>query len=362
MSSLSVPLALFVVVLIATAAATIAAVVVVFFAKGNRDRRERDQTRRIAKLRDVFASDPSAAAAAVLSSVRGRYAVQVSLLVVLDSEPGARAVARTINSDVRDSAEHHLEQQLRSHSPVLRGAALLLLGELQLGTTRALAKFCHDRDADVRQCAVHALGLHADADAADALIEILADRASTDLAPERVLAQLTPRWAAGYLWEFLSHRPAPGRGTDDPRVVGVLRAAAAGGHTCPDPTVLVAWSTYGHQLERVAALRAIRACCAELPAGIAPQLYDEDLVVVAQTAATMAAFPASFADQRHLLDRLTELLSSSDWWIRLYAAKALGATGPIGVAELETASRGLDKYAAERAEEELQALHRGARP
>ncbi len=360
------PFTVFVGALVASGALMFFALVVVYAAKTNRDRRERLQARRVASLKADLCGDEAVAHDALYWAVNGRYSLQTNLLAVLAADPGARTCARAVAA-ADDTIRDKLRRQTSRRSPILRGVALLLMGQLATGDLETIYRSCHDRDSDVRQCAVQALGAMQTTESAAALIRVLADTDPTELAPERVLATLAQPWAATHLWEALGRASRPSSRlhpsetrTADPQVIGILRAVAAGGFTCPDDSLLVDWVDYGSQRERVCALQAIRSCCQQAPDAIVRYLDDSDPIVVAQVAATLAALPAPQHVTEATLPRLADLLSSPDWWVRLYSAQALASLGDGGIAALRTASRSDDPYAAERAVEALEAAGMGS--
>lgn len=108
----------------------------------------------------------------------------------------------------------------------------------------------------------------------------------------------------------------------------------------------------GSAEERIAAARALGSCAAG--GGIAEleaALGDEDPRIRMQAATALGRLNATQS-----IDVLSVALTDRSWWVRSNAASALSTLGEPGLQALRAIRDGSDRFAAERAREELMYL------
>ena len=248
----------------------------------------------------------------------------------------------------------HLTGQLGHRDPVVRGRAGLLLARLRLpGAPAHLHRLLRDPDADVRLVACAGLALTRQPDAARALITALRDRLLT---PERLIERLAAPWAVGPMLDAL--RTEAGERDGGNRVRAHLaRALGLAGDRAASPA-LVGLLCAGEEEERISAARALASVGGpEAIEPLAVALDDESWPVRVQAARALGALGAG-----DHAPRLGELLRDGAWWVRAAAAEALADLGPAGHAVLRDALHSDDRFARDRAREQLALLALSAAP
>lgn len=240
----------------------------------------------------------------------------------------------------------HLIAHLDHRNPVVRGRSGLLLARLGLPEAPAhLRPLLNDPDADVRLVACAGLGLTQGPDGARALIGALRERL---LAPERLMERLSVgSWAVGPMLEALAAEPRDGDGGGAFRA-HLARALGLAGDPAASPA-LVGLLCAGAEEERISAARALGDVGGpEAIGALVVALDDEAWPVRAQAARALGRLDAT--------DRAEDLargLTDGAWWVRAAAAEALAALGPAGHRVLRRALHSDDRFARDRAREQL---------
>lgn len=312
-----------------------------------RDHREQASSERRSHLRAVLIrsadSGDDSELTRVFASAIGRTQVQDDIYAVL---AGSLHVhddrARRIGDAARRSGLlAALTRQLTSAQAPERGRAVRLLGVVG-GPLASAVVSAHiaDPDPDVRLVAAASLGQRADHAAAQVLLDALAgDR----LAPERLVEQLGAPWAVPALLDRL----------DDAKLASRHRAAIAtalrlAADQRAEPA-LVTLALLGDFEEQVAAVKALATCGGPASEGaVTTALRAHGWELRAQAAATAGVLGIDTA-----VPHLELALADEAWWVRARAAEALARLGSDGIAALERAAAGNDRYAAERAAETL---------
>ncbi len=328
--------------------------------KLRRDGRERRSAERRTRFQAVLRGDDHAAIVAINEEARGAEA-QVDLAVAIDAVHDAlsRAQLAAIGRAAQESQlRPALIAELSSRHPVVRARAALLLTR-----TGAPAVVDHvvpllcDRDPDVRLVACSGLARIATPHAAEALIWGLVARA---LPPERIVERLGAPWAVETLLATLRSGPTPVPhalldATPGGRDVELDASLARALGVARDPrgeTALIALLREGSEEVRVSAARGLGCVDATSCVPALVHALDSDVWPVrAQAAKSLGALRASTA-----LAPLERCLSDRAWWVRANAARALRELGEPGLDALRRALEHEDRYAADRAHEQL-ALH-----
>ncbi len=307
--------------------------------KASRTRREEVSLARRTAYRALLA-DPDPDAFEPLLAALSRGGEEISeLLAVLGHVRAPAAVCEIVRqSGVGDA----LIWRLRLRDPAARGHAALLLGALGVvDATLPVSSLLRDADHDVRHAAIRSLGLLATETAALALIDAMRDGL---IAPDRVLEHLGP-WASRPLndaYHVAALRPLRGIVAE---ALGLIADASAG-------PALQGLLEDGTEEERTRACRAIgRIGDRRLGGVIEVALRDPSWQVRAQAAAAAGALALN--DER-VVRLLADGLGDEAWWVRSNSADALRAVGARGLAALETACRGDDVFARDRAREALE--------
>lgn len=328
--------------------------------KLRRDRRELRSAERRARYEATLRGGEVAAIAAICDDVRS-VAAQVDLAVSID------AVHPTLSRAQMDAIRRAMETStllpilsanLRSRRPTTRARAALLLTRPGIpALVEQTVPLLGDPDPDVRLVACSGLARAATPRAAEVLIWALVARV---LPPERIIERLGAPWAVETILRTLEEGPSPVSGvlaTVTPcageveldaslaRALGIARDPRAA-------TALAALLGRDSVEVRISAARALGkvggAPC--VPALIAA-LGSEDWPVRAQAAKSLGALGAVDA-----LEPLEDCLSDRAWWVRANAARALRELGEPGIEALRRTLEHDDRYAADRAREQL-ALH-----
>lgn len=328
--------------------------------KLRRDRREVRSSERRARCEAVLLSGDVPAITAICDGIRGAGA-QVDLAVSIDAVhpmlSGAQvsAIGRAVEAS---ALLPRLSAGLESRRPTTRARAALLLTRPGIpAVIEQIVPLLGDPDPDVRLVACSGLARAATPHAAEALIWGLVARV---LPPERIIERLGAPWAVEAILLTLKEGPSP--------VPAVLAGVAPSGREVEldaslaralgiarDPRGAPALATLLHSDSvevRISAARALGrvgepAC---LPALI-DALTSEAWPVRAQAAKSLGALGADGA-----LEPLENCLSDQAWWVRANAARALRELGEPGLEALRRTLEHDDRYAADRAREQL-ALH-----
>jgi HEAT repeat protein len=328
--------------------------------KLRRDRREVRSRDRRGRYAAVFRDGEIAAVTEVCDEVHGILA-QVDLAVSIDAVYPDLSAARI--SAIGEAMEAstlipRLNTALQSRSATVRARAALLLTRPGIpAVVEEIVPLLGDADADVRLVACSGLARAATPRAAELLIWALVARL---LPPERIIERLGEPWAVETILRTLKQGPS--------RVPGALAGIAPSGREVEldaslaralglahDPRGAPALAALLHSDSvevRISAARALgrvgEPTC--LPALI-EALSSEAWPVRAQAAKSLGALGAVDA-----LRSLEHCLSDRAWWVRANAARALRELGEPGIGVLRRALEHDDRYAADRAREQL-ALH-----
>ncbi len=326
-----------------------------------RDRRELRSSDRRARYAAALRGEDSTSIAAICGDVWSA-AAQVDLAVAIDAVYPTLSSAQL--SAVRRAMEvsellPRLSADLGSRRPTVRARAALLLTRAGIpAVVEQIVPLLADPDPDVRLVACSGLARAATPRAAEVLIWALVAHV---LPPERIIERLGAPWAVETILSTLQKGPSPvsdvlagvvPRGGDEVELDASLARALG---LARDPRAATALATLLHadSVEvRISAARALgraggTAC---VPALIAA-LESEDWPVRAQAAKSLGALGAVDA-----LEPLERCLSDRGWWVRANAARALRELGEPGIEALRRTLEHADRYAADRAREQL-ALH-----
>jgi HEAT repeat protein len=210
------------------------------------------------------------------------------------------------------------------------------------GAEAEVAPLLSDPDPDVRLATVAALSEVGTAEAAAALIDALARE---DLPPARLVERLGSAWAAPVVHAALERELS--QSTEAPRAQ-LAQALGLASYSAAEPCLL-ALLERGSREERISAARALGRAGSErsIPA-LMGALASEDWVLRAQAARSLGQLHADVA-----VEELTGCLSDRAWWVRKQAGHALRHLGGRGLAALQATVVHADRYARERAEQEL---------
>jgi HEAT repeat protein len=328
--------------------------------KLRRDRRELRSSERRARYEDVLRSGDPMAITATCGEVRDA-AAQVDLAVAIDS------VYSTLSGPQISAIRHAIEASallpslsasLRSRRPTTRARAALLLTRPGIpAVVEQIVPLLGDPDPDVRLVACSGLARAATPRAAEVLIWGLVAHV---LPPERIIERLGAPWAVETILRTLQEGPTA--------VSGVLLEVASNGHEfeldaslaralglAADPraaTALAELLDRDSVEVRISAARGLGrvggvACVPALTAALDSEVWP----VRAQAAKSLGTLGATEA-----LEPLERCLSDRAWWVRANAARALRELGEPGIEALRRTLEHDDRYAADRAREQL-ALH-----
>ena len=328
--------------------------------KLKRDRRELRSSRRRARYETALRGGDAAAIATICDDAHGA-AAQVDLAVSIDVLHPTLSAARigAIGRAMETSALlPRLTADLESRRPVRRArAALLLTRPGTPAVVEQIVPLLGDPDADVRLVACSGLARAGTPRAAEVLIWALVARV---LPAERIIERLGAPWAVETILLTLRKGPSPVSdvlagvapwGREVELDASLARALGIAG----DPRSAPALATLLHRewVEvRISAARALgrvggTACVPALIAALASEAWP----VRAQAAKSLGALGAAEA-----LAPLELCLSDHAWWVRANAARALRELGEPGIEALRRTLEHDDRYAADRAREQL-ALH-----
>lgn len=325
--------------------------------KLRRDRRELRSADRRAHFAATLHDGDHAELVEINRTARGAEA-QIDLAIAIDTTRRDLSPARL--SEIGRAAQESgllpaLVAELGSRRPVTRARAALVLTRTGLPeVVDHIAPLFADDDADVRLVACSGLGRVATDRAAEALIWALVTRA---LPPERVIERLAAPWAVPTILMTLELGPSPAprslaavtpRGRAVPLEASLARALGLAEDRRGE-AALVALLHDGSEEVQVSAARALgRVGGAESVPSLIAALDSEVWPVRAQAAKSLGALGAIGA-----IEPLEDCLSDRAWWVRGNSARALRELGDLGIAALERALDHPDRYARDRAREQL---------
>jgi HEAT repeat protein len=328
--------------------------------KLRRDRRELRSIERRAGYEATLRGGDASAITAICDEVRSA-AAQVDLAVSIDAVHPTLSGAQV--DAIRSAMEAstllpRLSAKLESRRPTTRARAALLLTRPGLpAIVERIVPLLGDPDPDVRLVACSGLARAATPRAAELLIWALMAHL---LPPERIIERLGAPWAVETIVSTLEEGPSA--------VADVLAGVAPCGDEVEldaslaralglarDPraaSALAALLDADSTEVRISAARALgRAGGAACVPALIAALSSEDWPVRAQAAKSLGALGAVDA-----LEPLESCLSDRAWWVRANAARALRELGEPGIEALRRTLEHDDRYAADRAREQL-ALH-----
>ncbi len=328
--------------------------------KLRRDRRELRSIERRDRYAAALRGGDVAKIAALCSEIRS-VSAQVDLAVSIDAvhPPLTPEQFAAIGEAMEASTLlPRLSAGLRSRRPTTRARAALLLTRPGIpAVVEQIVPLLADPDPDVRLVACSGLARAATPRAAEVLIWGLVAHV---LPPERIIERLGAPWAVEKILSTLREGPSPvadvlvGLAPSGPEAeLDASLARALGLARDPHAARALSELLRRDSMEvRISAARALgrlegTACVPALIAALA----SEDWPVRAQAAKSLGALRASEA-----LVPLEHCLSDQAWWVRANAARALRELGEPGLEALRRTLEHDDRYAADRAREQL-ALH-----
>lgn len=325
-----------------------------------RDRRELRSNERRARYKAVLSSGNVEAIVSLCDNVSS-VGAQVDLAVSIDAVHHTLSPAKfgVIGGAMEASSLFpSLSRSLSSRRPITRArAAMLLTRAGNPGVVERIVPLLGDPDPDVRLVACSGLARASTPRAAEALIWGLVAHV---LPPERIIERLGAPWAVETILSTLGAGPPPGSNLlagVEPRgpaaELDASLARALGIASDPRAATALAALLRSDSVEvQISAARALGrvggAVC--VPVLIAA-LSSEAWPVRAQAAKSLGVVRAANA-----LESLERCLSDRAWWVRANAARALRELGQPGIEALRRAVEHDDRYAADRAREQL-ALH-----
>jgi HEAT repeat protein len=312
--------------------------------KLRRDHRELRSSERRAGYEAVL-GDADVGAIAAIFSEAGDAEAQVDLAISVDAlhktlSPDAfAAIGRGMEAS---SLPPRLSVDLRSRRAVTRARAAFLLSRPGTATAvEQIAPLLDDPDPDVRLVACSGLARAATPRAAELLIDGLA---ADLLPPERIIERLGAPWAVETILAALKDGPTP-VDASLARALGIARDPRAAGPL----TELLGSDSVEVRISAARSLGRVGgpASVLDLIAALSSEVWP----VRAQAAKSLGALGATDA-----LQPLEHCLSDQAWWVRANAARALRDLGDPGIEVLRWAVEHEDRYAADRAREQL-ALH-----
>jgi len=311
--------------------------------KLRRDRRESRSLERRAHYAAMLGSGDAGVIAEVFSAAddteaRTDLAVSIDLLHEVLPAAEFEAIGRGMEAS---SSTRKLSADLGARRAITRARAAFLLSRPgTAGAVEEIAPLLADPDPDVRLVACSGLGRAATPGAAEALIDGLV---AGILPPERIIERLGAPWALETIVSRLNESPALDASlaralglTHDPRAAAPLAALL-------DSDSVEVQISAARSLGRVGG----QACVPALIAALSSEVW----AVRAQAAKSLGGLGAVAS-----VEALERCLSDQAWWVRANAARALRELGEPGIEALRQAVEHEDRYAADRAREQL-ALH-----
>jgi HEAT repeat protein len=325
--------------------------------KLRRDRRELRSGERRARYSATLRDGDRAALVEIHREARSAEA-QVDLAIAIDAVRPSLPPAQ--RSELGRAAQESgllpvLVAELGSRRPVVRARGALVLTRTGLPEViDQIAPLFADNDADVRLVACSGLARVGTDRAAEALIWGLVTRA---LPPERIIERLAAPWAVPTMLMTLELGPSPvppslaavtPRGRAVPLEASLARALGLAEDQRGE-AALIALLRDGSEEVQVSAARALGRVggAASVPSLIAA-LDSEIWPVRAQAAKSLGSLGAIAA-----IEPLERCLPDRAWWVRGNSARALRELGEPGIEALERALDHPDRYARDRAREQL---------
>jgi HEAT repeat protein len=328
--------------------------------KLRRDRREMRSVERRARYEAVLRSGEAATIAAICDDARS-VAAEVDLAVSIDA--AYPMLSGTQIGAIRSAAEgsalfSSLSGKLKSRRPTTRARAALLLTRPGIpAVVEQIVPLLGDPDPDVRLVACSGLARAATPRAAELLIWALMAHL---LPPERIIERLGAPWAVETIISTLEEGPSAVADVlagitpcgDEVELDASLARALGLARDPRAATALAALLDTDSTEVRISAARALglvggAACVPALIAALAA----EDWPVRAQAAKSLGVLGAADA-----VEPLEGCLSDRAWWVRANAARALRELGEPGIEALRRTLEHDDRYAADRAREQLELL------
>lgn len=347
-----IPLSVTLAVLIGGQTLLLVFVALIATRKVRRDRRERGSVRRRAELAALLHGGDEEQVLTAVCACRRSGADLADLVYVLSNGEQLGNDRRALLKDAaqRGGLAEDLSRQLSARGPAVRGRAVLALASVVgAGCEARIAELLRDADADVRLAACGALALVSTEEAARGLIDALKH---AELPPARIVERLGGAWAALAVCAALKTALGPEH-ADGCAARGIRAqladALAISGWSAAEPEVLELLAR-GDDEERIAAARALGRLggVSSIPPLIEALHAPDNWPLRAQAARALGRLGAEEASRA-----LSERLTDQAWWVRKPAARALRRLGPTGIAELNSALALDDRYARERAAEEL---------
>lgn len=328
--------------------------------KLRRDRRELRSSSRRGRYEATLRGADDAALGGIFAEA-GDPSARVDLAVAIDtihpslSPQRAAAIGRELEAS---ALYDDLLADLKARRATTRARSVLLLTRLGIpAVVERIVPLLGDPDPDVRLVVCSGLARAATPRAAEILICGLLARA---LAPERIIERLGEPWAVETILQTLERGPAQlaagcGDSLPDERWLELEASLARALGIAADPRAapaLVGLLESESVEVRISAARALgRVGGADCVPALVAALDSDPWPVRAQAAKSLGALGATVA-----LEPLERCLSDRAWWVRTNAARALRDLGEPGIEALRRALEHDDRYAADRAREQL-ALH-----
>jgi len=325
--------------------------------KINRDNLEKKSAAMQVRVLDAWESgDNQQMRAVALEILHGGVREQSDLTSVCNRTAGAawwtpERMAAVQQSFIDAGLAEQLRRQLDSGSHIRRGLSVYIAGFPCWQIDPLLVeRFTQDSEPTVRLAAVGALERMASAESAEALIHALEQN---HLPRARIIERLGHDWAVepmlramtkpGQIWEIRCDLLRALAFAADARAVECALDAAAG----------------PNKYERMQAMRVLASAFAKatpeqqqrIEAVAIKATEDEHPNVRSNAVEVLRQIPGAAE-----YDRLEALVADADWFVRRGAARALGALGEAGWKRLERIADSPDRFAAQRAREEL-AMH-----
>jgi HEAT repeat protein len=325
--------------------------------KLRRDRRELHSSERRSRYEATLRGMDRAAIDAVCAEA-GSVGAQVDLAVSIDavhpslSSERVAAIGRALQAS---PLFDQLLADLDSRRATTRARSALLLTRLGIPeVVERIVPLLGDPDPDVRLVACSGLARAATPRAAEVLIWGLVAHV---LPSERIIERLGAPWAVATILLTLERGPSPVAGVladlaPNGRQVeleaSLARALGIAGDRRAAPALAGLLRSDSVEV-RISAARALgrvggSACFPALIGALA----SADWPVRAQAAKSLGKLQAAVA-----LEPLEHCLCDRAWWVRANAARALRELGPPGIEALRGALEHDDRYAADRAREQL---------
>lgn len=338
--------------------------VVVAWFKVRRDRLERSSARfREHLLASWQANDFDEMLAMDRVVARGSIHRQTDLVAVCHQAEDAQwwsdaTLANLTRAAGESGLTRLLRRQLRDAHAARRGLAVVLGGfpPTQLDP-RDIVHRSRDKDATVRMSAVASLERIGTPDAARALIAALCVRA---LPSPRLIERLGHPWAVPSMLRALDTLDQTVESDEQVRC-DLLRALSL----AADPRAIAQALTIaenGTAEEQIQAMRVLESTVRNVDQSTRDAIEDVAVRLAADPHPNVRGLAVPIlrnVEDRRGLDCLTRMTSDPDWFVRKGAARALASLGDQGVQVLQRLADGPDRFAAERAREELTLVEAG---